>query len=127
MAFPIVVKTYNTGTVDSIGNVLFMAGVHRQAAIISRFMFHGVGFDIQSARMELKDIKERLSNIENDQTLIAGILAKHTTLTKSEIRKLFTEAAFLPAAKAKESGIVDEVGDFNLPKGIPILPLIFNG
>ena len=44
MGLPVKVITHNTGTVNSIGNVVFLAGAERYAAKISSFMFHGVGF-----------------------------------------------------------------------------------
>jgi ATP-dependent protease ClpP protease subunit len=65
MALPVHITTYNIGTVDSIGNVIFQAAKYRVAAPTSRFMFHGVGFDIQQARLELQDLRERSQGIAN--------------------------------------------------------------
>jgi ATP-dependent Clp protease protease subunit len=47
-ALPVPLTTHNVGGVNSIGNVLFLAGRHRKAAPGTTFMFHGVGFDITS-------------------------------------------------------------------------------
>lgn len=124
-AFPVPIHTYNTGTCDSIGNVLFAAGRTRTAFPASRFMFHGVGFDVQSARFELKDLNQRTENIKNDQSMIGDILVKHTNLASEDVESLFLEAAFLRSVEALERGIVDEVRDINLPKGLPILQLVF--
>jgi ATP-dependent Clp protease protease subunit len=124
-ALPVPLTTYNVGTVDSIGNVIYMAGKTRIAFPASRFMFHGVGFDIQSARFELKELRERMAGIENDQSIIADILVKHTNLAVDDVKKLFLEAAFLRSMEAKELGIVHEVRDIFLPKGLPILQLVF--
>lgn len=76
-ALPIKVVTYNVGTVNSIGNVIFLAGAGRFASPTSSFMFHGVGFDIQNARFEEKALKERLQGLQNDQKLIADIIVRH--------------------------------------------------
>jgi len=124
-ALPTHLTTYNVGTVDSIGNVIFMAGKARIALPTSRFMFHGVGFDIQAARFELKDINERKAGIENDQSMIADILVKHTALKKPEIEQLFLQAAFLRSDEAHKSGVVHEVRDVHMPQGIPIAQLVF--
>ena len=60
-ALPIELTTHNTGTVNSIGNVVFLAGQTRYASPHSTFMFHGVGFDVQAqARFEEKILRERL-------------------------------------------------------------------
>lgn len=124
-SLPIDVHTYNIGTCDSIGNVIFAAGTTRTAFPASRFMFHGVGFDIQMARFELKDVNERKSNIENDQSMIADILVKHTNLAAEDVQRLFLEAAFLRSMEAKERGIVEEVREVCIPKGMPVLQLVF--
>jgi ATP-dependent Clp protease protease subunit len=124
-SLPVHVTTYNMGTVDSIGNVLFQGGRYRVACPTSRFMFHGVGIDIQNARFELKQLRERSQAIENDQSMIADILVRHTRLSAEDVERLFLEAAFLRSIDAMERGIVDEVADVNLPPGIPVLQLVF--
>jgi ATP-dependent Clp protease, protease subunit len=59
-AMPFHLTTHNVGNVDSIGNVVFLAGAERYACPHSTFMFHGVGFDIQQAvRFEEKLLRER--------------------------------------------------------------------
>ncbi|MFA5567623.1 MAG: ATP-dependent Clp protease proteolytic subunit [Trueperaceae bacterium] len=126
-AIPVPKTVYNIGTVDSIANVVFQAFDYRIASLTSRFMFHGVGFDVRQARFELKDLRERMQNIENDQRMIAGILARHTDLEAKEVDDLFLEAAFIPSSDAQKRGIVDEVADPSLPSGIPIMQLVFNG
>ena len=122
---PFHVVTHNVGAVDSIANVIFLAGDTRYACPNSSFMFHGVGFDIKSARLEEKVLKERLGGLRNDQKLIGDIIVRHTKITQSEVEKLFFEAAFVSAADAKGRGIVDDVIDIKVPKGVPFLQLVF--
>ena len=126
-AMPFKVVSYNVGSVNSIGNVIFLSGDERYAATTSSFMFHGVGFDIQKARFEQKDLDEKLANLKNDQTLIAAIIERHTSMKLDDIGKLFLQAAFVPANDAKERGIVNDVIDINVPKGAPFLQLVFQG
>lgn len=126
-ALDVPISTYNTGTVDSIANVLFQMGTRRIAFPTSRFMFHGVGFDIQAARFELKDLRERMGGIENDQGMIGDILVRHTNLSSEDVATLFLEAAFVGSMDAKDRGIVDEIGYVSLPNGIPIAQLVFQG
>ena len=42
---PFELITHNVGNVDSIGNVVFLAGTRRYAVPHATFMFHGVGFN----------------------------------------------------------------------------------
>src|SRR5262245_7966490 len=51
-AIPAQITMHNMGNVDSIGNAIFLAGERRYACTHSTFMFHGVGFDVKSLRIE---------------------------------------------------------------------------
>ncbi len=124
-SLPINVTTYNVGSVNSIGNVVFLAGDKRYAAKSSSFMFHGVGFDIDKARFEEKELNAKLAGLQNDQALIADVIVRHTKITKEHVRDLFLNAAFVPAAEARSWGIVDEVRDIAFAKSMPFLQLVF--
>lgn len=124
-ALPVPVIIYNVGSVNSIGNVIYQAGTRRVCSPMASFMFHGVGFDISNARLEMKELKERLDSLENDQSLILDIMEKHTSMDRNNIQKLFIEMEFLRAQEALQRGITDEVTDVHLPTGLPILQLVF--
>ncbi len=125
-ALPVPVHIYNIGTVDSIGNVIYLAGQRKIAATNSSFMFHGVGFDItQPTRLELKDLQERIGTARNSQSLMANIIIRHTKLNIDQVNEMFLEMAHITAQEALERGITDEVCDIRLPKGLPMQQLIF--
>ena len=75
--------------------------------------------------MELKQLKERMDHVTNDQKLISDIIARHTSIPTNEIDQLFLEMAFVRAEEALERGITDEVREFRLPPGLPINQLVF--
>lgn len=125
MGLPVKVITHNTGTVNSIGNVVFLAGAERYAAKISSFMFHGVGFDIQNQRFEEKLLVERLDSLKNDQNLIADIIIQRTKIRSNEVKDLFLQAGFLRANEAKARGIIDDIRQVKVPKGAPFVQLVF--
>lgn len=125
MGLPVKVITHNTGTVNSIGNVVFLAGAERYAARISSFMFHGVGFDVQNQRFEEKMLVERLDSLKNDQNLIADIIVQRTKIRSNEAKDLFLQAGFLRASEAKARGIIDDIRQVKIPKGAPFLQLVF--
>ena len=124
-ALPVPVTTYNIGRVNSIGNVVFQAGAKRLAATTSSFMFHGVGFDITNARMELTHLIDKIRELQNDQTLISTIMVKRTGLSQDMVQDLFQSMAFMNAGEAVKRGIADEVCNIDLPKGVPVQQLIF--
>lgn len=124
-ALPVPVITYNIGNINSIGNVVFQAGKRRVAAKISSFMFHGVGFTVQNARLELKQLNEYTASLHNDQVLIAEIMVERTKLSIPEVNELFLNMAYMNSKEALERGITDEVREIRLPNGVPIQQLIF--
>ena len=125
-AMPFTLKVYNVGNVNSVGNVVFLAGDERYASPSSSFMFHGVGFDItQPTRFEEKVLRERLGAINNDQTLIGGIITERTNIDAEEVRSLFLEASTKDVNFAKEKGIIHDIRDPQIPKGASLLQLVF--
>jgi ATP-dependent protease ClpP protease subunit len=126
-ALPTRLITYNVGTVDSIGNVVFLAGDDRYAAQTSSFMFHGVGFDVQNTRFEKKTLTERLDSLQNDQSLISDIIIQRTNINAQEAEALFLQAAFIRADDAKARGIINDIRDVQVPQGAPFIQLVFQG
>jgi ATP-dependent Clp protease protease subunit len=125
-ALPVKIITHNIGVVDSIGNVVFLAGAERYAAPNSSFLFHGVGFDIsQPIRFEEKQLKERLLGIERDQKLIGDIIVQNTLLSIENVREMFLEAKTLTPEEAKNAGLVKEIRPAKVPSGAKIATLVF--
>ena len=125
-ALPIKLTTHNIGAVDSIGNVIFLAGEERFTCASATFMFHGVGFDTPAGtRLEEKMLRERLDGIQADQAKIGSIITDRTKITPEEVRELFFEAKTRDPSYALSKGIVDDVRDVNVPRGTPIHQLVF--
>jgi len=124
MPFDLVI--HNAGNVDSIGNVIFLAGKERYATRNATFMFHGVGFNNQpNTRMEEKDCRERLLSILSDQSRMGNIIAQNTKLSAGDIAELFKEAQTKDATFALDKGIIHEVRELQITYGCPIISLVF--
>lgn len=122
--YPFRLVTHNVGSVDSMGNVLFLAGDERYACANASFMFHGVGFSMsRGTRFELKQLREKMDSVETDQRKVAAILAERTRIPKEEIDALFREAVRRDPDYALEAGIIDEVREFEVPRGARIVQL----
>ena len=127
-AMPFRLITYNVGSVNSIGNVLFLAGEERYACAISSFMFHGVGFDAPAGvRFEEKILRERLDSILNDQQRIGDVIRGRTNINAKEVKRLFLQAATKDADYALEKGIIHAVREFQVPPGAQLFQLVFQG
>ena len=123
---PFEFTTHNVGNVDSIGNVIFLAGAKRYATPHSTFMFHGVGFNAGNAqRFEEKTLRERLDGIVSDQRRIGAIITQYSSITESEVADLFLQGQTRDAQFAVDKGIVHEIRDVQIPTGAPVVTLVF--
>lgn len=117
---------HSVGNVDSIGNVVFLAGDERYACPHSTFMFHGVGLDVQQGfRVEQKHAQEMLNGILADQKRMSDIIVERTTINAAEAADLFKEARTEGSAYAAARGIVSDIRDVNIPAGSSVLSLVF--
>jgi ATP-dependent protease ClpP protease subunit len=126
-SLPVKLITHNVGNVDSIGNVIFLAGEERYATQHSTFMFHGVAFHIGSPEtQDEKLLKERMGVVKSDQGRIAGIIAQRTgKLQAEEVEKWFAVAATRDPDYAKANGIIHDIRDVQIPDGAPFYQLAF--
>ena len=126
-ALPFKLVTHNVGNVDSIGNVIFLAGEDRYAAPHSTFMFHGCQASTPPgmSQFDFKRLREVLDNIDADELRIASIVEQRSKLTEAQIRAFFREAHTMNAAEAVGTGIVDEIRDVQVPAGSPVVALVF--
>ena len=124
---PFRLTTHNVGSVNSVGNVVFLAGDERYAVPDSTFMFHGVGFDVpQGSRLEEKLLRERLDSIQADQNQIASIIRDRASFPdEQEIASLFLQAATKDVAYARGHGIIHEIRNLDIPFGATVIPLVF--
>lgn len=123
---PFKLITHNAGSVNSIGNVVFLAGEERYAGAHTTFMFHGVGFDVTGQmRFEEKTLRERLDAINSDQRRMGDIITERTTLDRNAVDELFLEAKTQDATYARTNGIIHEIREISIPPGAPITQLVF--
>ena len=122
---PFKVIAHNIGNVDSIGNAVFLAADKRFACQHSTFMFHGVGFDKQASRYERKELQGMLDGIDSDESRIANIITDRTEIPKEESQKFFVLAQTKSAEFARDRGIVDDIREFQLPGGVPVVSFVF--
>lgn len=125
-AYPFRVVTWNLGNVDSIGNIIYLAGDERYAAPHSTFMFHSVSFNAPAAeRQELPLLRERLSSIEADNKRLSGIVAERTNLSEEAAAALYGEAKTVDTAEAVGFGLVHEVRQPSIPADAIVVNLSF--
>ena len=123
---PVKITTFNVGSVDSIGNVIFMAGERRLAAPHSTFLFHGVTFGpVPNIVFDEMLTKEKLGSIRADHARIASIISQDSNLSVEEIEQYFLESRTKTPDEALVDGLIHDVRDLQIPNGAPITQLTF--
>jgi ATP-dependent Clp protease protease subunit len=110
------VTTYNIGNVDSIANIIFLAGRTRFSSLNATFMFHSVGFEGNSnERLEEKNLLEKLDVIKSDHNRISSIISNRSGLSTRACVNLFKKQATRNTEWAVKNGIANSVGEFKIP------------
>lgn len=113
---PIEINTFNFGSVDSIGVIIFCAGQKRYSVPHSRFLIHGVKFNINGQiSMDEKQIEEHLKSLIIDQQNIARVIADTTGKPMHRIEEDMHNRTTLNPNEAKDYGLVHEIKSDLLP------------
>jgi len=107
---PIEVFSFNFGSVDSIGVVIFCAGTKRFSVPHARFLIHGVKMNFQGqASFDEFQIHEHLKSVQIDQKNIARVIADNTGKASDVIEKDMHDRKTLNPIEAKDYGLIHEI------------------
>lgn len=79
----------------------------------------------QTIRLEEKNVREMLDNIESNHGRMASILEQRTQIAQAVIKELFREAQTKDATYAVGCGIIHEIRDLQIPAGSTVISLVF--
>ena len=121
-ALPVEIVMHNVGSIDSIANVIFLAGERRYAAKHSSFLFHGINWNFAAgASLTFNQLSENLSIFKREEDKIAFIVAERTKMTEASIRELFRQGESKDLQFAVANGVIHEIKDPVVPKNAPLI------
>lgn len=107
---PLEVHTYNFGSVDSIGVVIFCAGDRRFSVPHARFLIHGVTANfVGNQSLDEKSLEERLKGLQIDYRNIARVIADTAQRTADKVQDDMNNRTTLNPQEAKDYGLVHEI------------------
>lgn len=115
---PIETYTYNFGSVDSVGVIIFCAGIKRFSVPHARFLIHGVTYSINANGMvsfDEKQLDEHYKSLVIDQKNIAKVIADNCKKTPSQLEADINGRTTLNPEQAKTYGLVHEIKSSLLP------------
>lgn len=121
---PIEIDTYNFGSVDSIGVVVYLAGRNRYTVPHSRFLIHSVKFNFNGQHtVDEKQLEEYLKSLQIDQKNIAKVIADSTGKTVEQVNSDMIDRTTLDPSEAKAYGIVHDIKDEMLSSKMDIITI----
>lgn len=112
------VTTYNFGSADSIGVVIFCAGSERYCVPNSRFHIHGVKLNFKGPiTFDEKGLEECLKLLKTDYTNVARVIAATTGRPEKTVLNDMNKQTSLMPEEAKKYGLVNDVKSQFLPAG----------
>jgi ATP-dependent protease ClpP protease subunit len=113
LSLPIPVHTHNLGTIESMGNIVFLAGQHRTACPHSKFLFHPFHWHLQGA-VDHSRMSEYAMSLDYDLRLYVQIVAERTSSAKRmlETEKYLTAAPrILNPKEALSCALINAIED----------------
>lgn len=127
-ASPIPVTTYNFGSVDSIGVVIFCAGSSRVCMPHARFLIHGVSMGLQgNATFDEQALEEKLKLLKSDYGNIARVIADATGKPQKDVVRKMNQRTTLTPESALSYGLVTEIKSQLVPEGSDMTIIYENG
>jgi ATP-dependent protease ClpP protease subunit len=115
-SLPAKVTTYNLSTIQSAGEIVFLAGEKRIASQNSIFMFHHLRQNVTgNTSLTSDDFKERETLLSMDIKRVDEIYRERTSLTAGQMEEFKHHAVYFDAAAARDAGIVQEIAPLSIP------------
>lgn len=125
---PVPVSTYNFGSVDSIGVVIFCAGSERICVPHARFLIHNVSLALPgNTPMDGKQLEETLKLLNSDHGNIARVISDTSGKKLKDVNKMMDQRTTLSPNEAKEIGLVTNVRSQLFPEGADMTMIYEDG
>jgi len=119
------ITMHNTGTIDSIANVIFVAGQKRYAAPNASFLYHGIVMNFTAGGYGRTILKENLSRLDGMETRMAETISKNSKLTKEELKEFFQQGEGKTVEFALSKEVIHEIKTPSIPQGAIHLEMSF--
>lgn len=116
---PVNLVTHNVGAIQSIANILFLAGTARYAAPHTTFLFHRTTWTFGDKPMDLDAarLREFAQACDLTDRRLYRLIDERTGMGVRRARALIQRGMSLDPEAAKERGIVHEVRPADFPPG----------
>ncbi len=118
------IHTHNLAQIDSVANVIFLAGKTRTANKVSTFFMHPPKAMFKGDQaLSIHELKERHDGLKKDEEKLAEIIASHISKSPEEVLKMFQDRKVYSSVESKKLGFISSLEDFTAAPGIPIFTI----
>lgn len=116
-ALPIPVITHNLSNVESVANIIFLAGSERKANPGSRFLFHPFHWGLGGPTVDHSRISEWTACLNNDLERFVDVVESnvHHSKSRDEWKEVISNSTITNASTALDWGIVHHVSSATYP------------
>jgi len=116
---------HNIGQIDSIANVIFIAGQKRYSAPNSSFLYHGIVMNFNAGGVSRALLKENLSRLDGMEERMADTISKNTKLPVEELKDFFQQGEGKDVNFALTKEVIHEIKVPSIPSGAIHLAMSF--
>ncbi|ELT0932597.1 TPA: ATP-dependent Clp protease proteolytic subunit [Enterobacter roggenkampii] len=120
-ALPVPVRTHNLSNVESVANIIFLAGSERKANPGSRFLLHPFHWGLAGPSVDHSRVSEWTTCLNNDLERFVDIIEASVGGSKNreEWKKIISAATIADAAMASDWGLIHDttVAEYPLAPG----------
>lgn len=117
MALPVPLHTHNLGTVESMGNIIFLAGARRTACRHSKFLFHPFHWTLHGS-VDHARMSEYAMSLDKDLLLYTRIVEERTRGAAEPLdvpEYLKASPRILEPEDALTTGLIQAIDECPLP------------
>jgi ATP-dependent protease ClpP protease subunit len=116
-ALPVELTMHAIGAVESVANIVFLAGQKRLAAAHAHFMLHSISWGFNAQHYETRQVSNIQELIEQGESRYVHIFESRTRIKNQDLQdlKVFEKVVLLKPDAAREKGIIEEVAEATIP------------
>jgi ATP-dependent protease ClpP protease subunit len=115
-SLPAKVTTYNLSTIQSAGELIYLAGEMRISNPNAIFMFHQAKENFTgNPSLTLDDFTDWKTFLAMDLKRVDDIYRERTSLSAAQIEEFRRHAVYFDAVAARDAGIVHEIAPLSIP------------
>jgi len=121
LGLPVNLTTHNIGSIDSVANILFLAGRTRLACSASSFLFHGTHWNFGgTSTVSRPQLAEIADSLDVDEGKLKDIISLRSNIGRADLDRMMLAGETLNPVDAQALSVIHNIQEVNIPGGSPV-------